>query len=286
MSSGGDEWERRLSGMLTRAENWRDLGVEPEVPQPHSSLAADDRGYTQFPVSQVAWLSLLSATDHIDLFLTALQATRRSQPYAYFTVARGALIGAARAFWVLHPSERAERQRRALRVAHEDHRQYRAALQTLRDLIDGERQQGVHRTPEQRASDQRIRDESDRQADTSTERLAEIIAVGADALKMTAGQFRLSDTQIIEYAANALPPDTDPWARRGLVLFWRTGSGYSHALRWTSLLGATQVGPAGASLTNVRVAASAQDLFTAITGPVILVEHALGRYRRQAQPQY
>lgn len=210
MSSDESEWEHRLSGMLALAKQWRDLGVEPEQPQPRSSLAADDRGYTQFPVSQVAWLSLLFATDHIDLFLTALQVTRRSQPYAYFTVARGALAGAARAYWVLHPTERAERQRRALRVAHEDHRQYRAMTETFRDSIDRDRKQGVRRTPEQRAADQRIRDESVREVKVRSERLAEIATVGADSLGMTAAQFYLIDTEVIKYVADALPPDTDP----------------------------------------------------------------------------
>lgn len=286
MSSDEAEWEHRLSGMLALAKQWRDLGVESEQPQPRSSLAADDRGYRQFPVSQVAWLSLLFATDHIDLFLTALQATRRSQPYAYFTVARGALVAAARAYWVLHPAERAERQRRALRVAREDHRQYRATLEAFRDSIDRECKQGVERTPEQRANDQRIRDEADRQAKIRTERIAEIVTVGMGSLGMTSKQFDLKDTEIIKYVASALPPDTDPWVRRSLVLSWRTGSGYSHALRWASLLGATQVGDANAGVTNVRVAASTQDLFTAIAGPVVLAQHALGKYRRQAQPHY
>lgn len=88
------------------------------VPMAGSALAADDTDWPYMPVSQVAWVGLAGAADHLDAIRH--QLTSRPipiHPYAQLTLCRSALVGACQAVWVLAPDDPTTRRRRARTVA-------------------------------------------------------------------------------------------------------------------------------------------------------------------------
>lgn len=93
------------------------LGVT-YVPMAGSALAADDNDWPYMPVSQVAWIGLGGAADHLDAIKR--QLTNRPiplHPYAQLTLCRSALVGACQAVWVLSPDNPTTRLRRDRTVA-------------------------------------------------------------------------------------------------------------------------------------------------------------------------
>ena len=60
-----------------------------------STLDQDDAAFPAYPVSHLVWMGLSSGVEHLDLFTSALRATRTSRPAGYFILARAGLVGAA-----------------------------------------------------------------------------------------------------------------------------------------------------------------------------------------------
>lgn len=120
-------------------ELWRLRQVRnpPEQPERGSALAADDRVFPQFPISEVARLSLISSGEHLRLVIDGLE---RENLYstAQHTALRGALVGAAQAVWILHPDDPTERRERGLRVVaygYDELRKYHQKTLQIQDLL-------------------------------------------------------------------------------------------------------------------------------------------------------
>ncbi|UGT70797.1 hypothetical protein LTT66_11855 [Nocardia gipuzkoensis] len=184
----------------------------PHPPAAGSALAGDDRLYPAWPTSQVALQGLISATDHLSLLFESVQV--RTRPIAQFTPARASLFAASCTIWVLSPKLRADRQSRALSLAHEDFRQLRALVT---DIEGGSMARLL--TPEQASA---VRTYVDTQVSTIEQ------VQGFDGGKP-------SDTQIIEQAAAYIDSQNEG-AAHALKLLWRVNSGHAHGLGWPELL--------------------------------------------------
>jgi hypothetical protein len=200
--------EQRLGFIVTQVGRWRAWILHVQRPLAGSTLAEDDTIFPPFTLSQLAWQGLCSGVDHLDLFASALVATRTGYPSAYFTLSRAGVVGAAHALWLLD-GDRAQRQRRALRMAHEDYRQERAAMADIKRLMPGAAELATSRIEQ------------------LTQRMGEVVTAGAG-LGMTAQSFKkkINDGQIIEDMARRFA--TGPEANdliAAYVVMWRQHSG-------------------------------------------------------------
>lgn len=96
--------------------HWFERLRGPYVPQRGSTLETDDQDWPFMPVSQVAWVGLVAAADHLDAIRHQV-LSKRLFTLAQLTLCRSALVGASQAVWVLSPDDQAIRVRRARTVA-------------------------------------------------------------------------------------------------------------------------------------------------------------------------
>jgi hypothetical protein len=186
---------------------WQNRGGAPYVPQPGSSLAADDEDWPPIPVSQVALGGLAAAVDHLSALRRLIEA-RYLFTYSPLTLCRSALVGAAQAVWVLAPETSTERTSRARLIAayvYEERLKYLRGLQEL----------GTE-----------PHESTDLQVTLDSQRLAQLAA-----LRAADGQARTYNaTDMIKTAA------ADAFGRDDLtqnaVLAWRSGSGAAHGQHW------------------------------------------------------
>ncbi|MGW4784902.1 hypothetical protein [Streptomyces sp. NPDC004230] len=253
------EWEARLGRMKSAVDLWMkrtsgDDHAQARV-EPGSSLAADDKLYSSHPVSSVAWHGLITAVEHLDFTLTALDKTQTLYPAAYFTTLRAALLGSAQAVWVLQPHSRPERQLRALTAAAQNIAEQRKAINALKP-----------NTQEQEAELSAIRAKlADRLADIA----AAAVSIGCE--PANARKLSLVATTMVEEAAKAALAGTSE--REYAMYLWRVGSGHVHGHPYTRYLKvrADELkedadgrlwGRHSATLTEVGLAASAVVLIT------------------------
>jgi hypothetical protein len=124
MDEDEEAWRARLATMFPAIERWAErTRTAPVTPQAGSSLAADDRIFPAMPPSHLAYAGIVTATEHLELFREAFQATGKLYPAAYFTLLRTALMGSAQAVWLLKPAQRIQRQENALRIVRDDIKQ-------------------------------------------------------------------------------------------------------------------------------------------------------------------
>jgi hypothetical protein len=246
---------QRLGRTRAQVNEWVTYVGTPQLAQPGSSLAKDDALFDLLPPSHVAWQGISAAVDHLDAFLGLLDGGK-SHPVAPGTLARSGVLGAAHSLWVLDPPERAERQRRSLRLAHEEFRRERQLLIDVRDL-GGDPDGNVQRI-----------------IDIRTEWMTRAVTVGATVGMLPAAVRQLDDTTLIDEVAAryvAVVPGSAELAKLYRVV-WRIYSGTAHGLRWSSLLrtAATPstdgVPGSGGYVTNdlgdLDLAASAVSVFT------------------------
>jgi len=139
-------WEDRVRRVEGAVAAWRPLLLDPQTPEPGSSLAKDDETFPPMPCSQLAWWGLSVAVEHLDAGLRLL-ADQKAQggPYfsdANYTVLRAALLGASQAVVLLLPARRDSRTTYGLQLAHEEFRRalnIRRHLQTHEGLPDSAR---------------------------------------------------------------------------------------------------------------------------------------------------
>lgn len=214
---GDDDWLRRIQRCIDAAAAWERRTAEAESPEPGSRLAADDARNPTLPASAVAWSSIGSAVDHLGLASDALQREGggRLRPSAFYTVCRGALVGASQAIWVLTGSR--EVRLRRVRLLELDERQ--KAAEFMKDYT---------------------RDPSF-EGDTSAE-LVEKIEAKVDQYEVRARQLRAdlkpqrgegSVTSIMREAAELVTANhDDAWVARAVMFEWRAASADSHARLW------------------------------------------------------
>jgi hypothetical protein len=257
--------EQRIEHWTRETAQLRQLASNAPPVEPGSSLAADDDAFPFYPVSQVAWISICSAIDHHDMFLKTLCSTRTGFPFGYDTLARSAIIGAARALWVLD-GPRLERIGRALRVAHEDYRQERATHEETRTLF-----------PEHF-------DSYGEQIGLLDDRMARALAAG-QRIGMRAGDVtaRPNDTKIIRYVAERFASgESDPQLIVvGYMLGWRDGSGVAHGLRWTAMRRSAEVREDANGRPHYRASADIDKIVAAAGRVHLLTCRAVELYDRR-----
>ncbi len=215
-----DDWDayQRVGSTWVVMDRWRARLTEPFVPSPGSELALDDEDWPPMPVSQVAWQGLGSAAMHLHGLRLHLDVTPPQKPelvpFAQLSLARGALVGAAQAVWVLSPPDRGTRTARArtaTRYFMDGHRKFLAHLQTL--------------TEQRHASTGSV-------AEHTKLRLDEL-----DALRARDGQKAGMDTTGMVRDAAAAVFD-DPVTQGDVLAMWRLGSSAAHGLAWSMFGGA------------------------------------------------
>lgn len=182
---------------------------------PASHLAGDDLLWPHHPASQVAWQAMISAADHLDLVrFTASVAPGKVFLTAPFSVARGALIAASQALWILGPEPAEVRQQRALSIS----------IEYLNQRIGYQMEQLKLCSAEQKTLSERQIEEL-------------LIPMRDEAVKLTKKGYRYTDTAVIEAATRIRFTDN---AENSVVtsnLIWRRLGGDAHSLGWQLLLG-------------------------------------------------
>lgn len=211
-----DECEQLILSTIARVDIWRlrvQQGCDPAVGSDLFQDDAVDRLLTYAP-SQLVFASLSSARDHLGAFHQLVLA-RSLHPFACRTLLRTAVASAATAVWVLSPTNREVRIRRARSLAGETLNHHvsflRLAATESSDL-----------TAEQNADN------------------ATILAAGEaakrrlDSLRDLASQKdRFNQTEVIKQAVRA---SVGAEHEAAATMEWQRGSGAAHGLLW-SLLG-------------------------------------------------
>jgi hypothetical protein len=238
-----------------------------------SSLAKDDALFPVRPPSHLAWHGIIAAVEHLALLIDCLEAGT-PQPLAASTLARSAILGSAHALWLLDGSDRADRQRRGLRLAHE---QFQLELLRLRDLrrLDGE--DGTDQSSPY--------DTAGVLVDFQIEGINGAIGVSAK-LGMSPEEVaaRPDDTAVIDTVARRYT-DVVPGAlqlAKAYRMLWRQYADASHGLRWSELYRANimQQDRRGGQgyLTN-----DLSDLGMAASAVVIFTRRAINRFELRRQ---
>jgi hypothetical protein len=196
---------------------WRPLLLDPQTPEPGSSLAKDDKTFPPMPCSQLAWWGLTVAVEHLDagLRLLADQAARGG-PYfsdANYTVLRAALLGASQAAVLLLPAGRETRTTYGLQLAHEE---FRRALNIRRHL---QAHDGLPAGARTVAADAGF-----------LERLTDPLERAAFALDERKARRSFPDTELVEVAAGLVHVRGEDarLLQLGHEMEWRLGSGSAH----------------------------------------------------------
>lgn len=269
------ESNERLAQMSMMVQDWRPLLSDPMVPTPNSSLAADDRGYDDYPPSHVAWSGIRSGIDSMCMFFDCLAANQLPYETGHRVLARAALGGSAQALFVLAPSNRTERRQNALRCAYDDLNAYD---RTLTDLSAA------------RWSDEPGEMSSEEQAawTASETRRAERRAHIIEA----AGKLGLSNTQLKkaptfrEMAEAAAGHVSERSEGRDMVHSLRMSlsqlNSAAHSGRWHAVMTATHTidTPEG---TRARLVTTATDLFLSAGGPMTLMPRAIELFQQRSQ---
>lgn len=194
------------------------------TPLSGSPLAMDDTDWPVVPVSQVAWMGLGSARDHLQAVRVHLE-DGEVFPFAQLTLIRAALLGASQAVWVLSPEASDERIMRGRCVAAEMYRQQDLYLDVLRRT-----------SPDLHPPTEHV-------AGFLKERRGQL-----DALRAADSQVRrLEATVMVREAAKAAMVDDSLVDE--VESIWRRTSGAVHGFGW-SLMGVidtTRSGPADAT---------------------------------------
>lgn len=188
---------------------WRARCRKVEEPIAGSQLAADDKIWVNYEISQVARSCLASSTQHLNLALTAVKVMD-IYPSAHYTVLRGGLVGACQAVWVLGPDDALERQQRGLRLITEN---YAQALKWVRRGKEA----GLVNAPPSEVDHLEDRRRQSRELWRETEGLSK--------------NQELNLTEVISYASTFLLGVGVE--AESLNLQWRELSGDAHVLGWS-----------------------------------------------------
>lgn len=210
-------WEVRLDRVRTAVGGWRERLPNPDPIEPRSSLAGDDAAHPRMPCSQLAWWGLNVGVEHLDAGIRLLDQQVSTGgpilPTANFTVLRGGLVGSSQAVTLLGPRRREERTTYALQIAHEEYRQaynFRERVINHPGLVDEARESASKK--DYLAGLREARDGA------------------ADILKSRGSSVRLTDTAMIERAAQLVhaDPDDADLLRSSVEMEWALGSGAAH----------------------------------------------------------
>lgn len=193
----------------------KELRSSAGQPGAGSALAVDDQLWPHHPTSQVVWAAMVSASDHLDLVMTIADAIEE-QTYitAWFSVARGALVAASQALWIVGSEDPNIRQQRALSIG----------VEHLAQRIGYQREQLKVCSPEQQELSQAQLDEV-------------LLPMLEEAKQKVKKGYRYTDTKVIEQAVRYRFSEDTENAVVTADLIWRRLGGDAHALGWQLLLG-------------------------------------------------
>lgn len=253
---------QRLNWVAERAEAWAKYRESPHLAAPGSSLALDDQAFPVNPPSHLIAHRIGHAVEHLEFFMYPLVHGGVGFATAPNTVARSGVVGSAHALWMLDHPDRAERQRRALRMAHYEGAAERTALYEIERVPRaGEDQQ------QRRAIWQSFMDRCD-------DIEAQAVVTGA-MLGMTPDDVarRPDDTTIIDQVAKAYVEASggdDAALVTAYRVLWRTHSGNSHALRWPAIWHSETQGSFARGGGAVRVTAGAEEGLSMVASAMAL----------------
>jgi len=195
-------------------DRWRERSRHLEEPQPGSDMDSDTAATHGMgvPLHDLARYPLISGTQHLNLARTSVEA-REVFPIAHPTALRGALLGASRGVWLLHPSEPSVRRVRAARVAMEMHQRL---LEWIREPENG--------------LDPENRGEAEEVVRTRLEEFSSRQDVRA---------ISYSDTGVVRSAGEVVFGDAHQSG--AVIALWRQLSGDAHGLLWTTMTRASTV---------------------------------------------
>lgn len=181
---------------------------------PGSALALDDELFSHNPTSQIAWVAMISASEHLDVVEAILAlAPARTFVTAPYTTVRGALVGSSQALSILGSSDRIDRQQRSLSIA----------IEHMTQLIAYNREQLKLCSPGEK---QLVQD----QIDTVYQPMLD------EAMSKRKKGYRYTDTQTIATAVGYRFGDNTAIATT-VDLHWRRLGGDAHVLGWPLLFG-------------------------------------------------
>jgi hypothetical protein len=212
---GAVELFRRKVPDLTSLGNFVRAG--DGSPATGSALAADDLFWPHHPTSQVTWMAMVAASDHLDALALMIEvAEERRFLTAPFSLARGALVGAAQALWIVGEDDATTRQQRALSIA----------IEGMSQRIGYQAEQLKICSEEQRALSQLQLDEV-------------LHPLLREAQSNSRRGYGFTDTEVIKQASRnrfAGEPNVEA-AVITANLHWRRMGGDAHALGWQLMLG-------------------------------------------------
>lgn len=180
----------------------------PYIPETDSVLGADDLDWPFMPVSQVAWVGLAGAADHLDAIRQQIIG-RRLYSFAQLTLCRSALVGASQAVWVLAPDEQVLRLRRARMVASYVYEHRLKYLYELRKLH-----------PDDDAIEFQIAKDEQRQEQLEVKRTAD----GQTKKRKLLTGMMIDEAVSAAFSRNDLTSNAN--------LSWQSGSGAAHGQVW------------------------------------------------------
>lgn len=211
----------KITATFPTLDKWGDDVGRPFIPPEGSEMAIDDEDWPPERLSQVAFMGLGSARDHLHAVRVLIEA-RQLFPFAQSTLIRAALVGGAQAVWVLAPAERGTRTARARTVALHMDNEHRKHLEQLRALseVPHEGTELVYERVVQRLQELEARRTADGQRSS------------------------LNTTEMVEQAA-ASAFGTAALTQE-VVSIWRLTSGTTHGFAW-ALLGQAGTGQLAAA---------------------------------------
>lgn len=210
-------WGKRLGAMVPLIRAWEERR-EPDPIEPGSPLARDDEDNPGLPTSTLAWVGLITASEHLGMVADLLEADNpRSFPTAYQTLCRTAMLGAGQAIWLMTGNQRVRTHRSRL-VAADEHFNYRTFLH---DFLGDEFVKGEVSPEALEQAKTALRRVDARRADL-VRRMKED---GSDPGRGFKATLMLKD--VATHLAG-----TDEWLRINGTWQWRMGSGDAHARLW------------------------------------------------------
>lgn len=168
-----------------------------------SPLARDDEWADPYQVSHAVKACIVAGVDHLHAVKVLIIDAQKLHVAAPASLVRGALENMATAYWILHPSSRAERVTRCLRWHWKNATDQHRALEPLK-------------LPDYRPQEQRLA------------RILEIAGCNAG-IDVAAVKRGYTSTAAVTYA------DAHVDSRLGVLLPWQLCSGFAHGRPWASL---------------------------------------------------